>query len=379
MEIKRAAFKILKQSLEGGKVVILYGPRRVGKTFLLTKLSKELKKSEKIAYFQGDRLIVRDVFSSYSPEKMISFFGKDTTLLILDEAQKIPEIGENLKLLVDTYPKLKIVASGSASFELAVKVGEPLTGRKKTVFLYPVWAKEVIETYSKQFFLETLEERLVFGSYPEIFLKKSREDKIEYLFELVDSYLLRDVLELENIRKSKKLLDLLALLAFQVGKEVSLSELANSLGIARATVERYLDLFEKAFILINIRGFSRNLRKEVTKNSRWYFWDLGIRNAVINNFNPLSLRDDVGALWENFLVIERIKKQSYQRIYSRNFFWRTWDQQEVDWVEQRDGKLFGYEFKFKPKKLKPPSAWKRAYPDAEFLVVSQENFLEFIT
>ncbi len=379
MIIKRAALGKIKEKLEGGKVIVLYGPRRVGKTFLLKQLEKELEGKEKIAYFQGDRLVVKEVFSSLNPEKMRSFFGKDKTLLILDEAQKISSIGENLKLLVDTYPKLKIIASSSASFDLVVKVGEPLTGRKRTIFLYPVWSKEVIESFSSEFFLEALEERLIFGSYPEVFLKKSREEKIEYLFELVDSYLLRDVLEFENIRKPKKLLDLLALLAFQIGKEVSLSELADSLELARGTVERYLDLFEKTFILVNVRGFSRNLRKEITKNSRWYFWDLGIRNAVINNFNPIKLRDDVGALWENFLVIERIKKQSYKGLYSRNFFWRTWDQQEIDWVEEREGRLFGYEFKWKRKRVRVPAAWKKAYPEAEFKVISQENFLEFIT
>ncbi len=378
MIIKRAVLGRIKEKLEKGKVVVLYGPRRIGKTFLLQQLEKELGKQEKIAYFQGDRLVVREIFSSLSPEKMRGFFGENKTLLILDEAQKIPLIGENLKLLVDTYPGLKIIASGSASFDLAVKVGEPLTGRKKTVFLYPVWSKEVIESFSKQFFLETLEERLIFGSYPEIFLKKSREEKIEYLFELVDSYLLRDVLEFESVRKPKKLLDLLALLAFQVGKEVSLSELADNLNLARGTVERYLDLFEKSFILINVKGFSRNLRKEVTKNSRWYFWDLGIRNAVINNFNPLKFRDDTGALWENFLAIERIKRQSYEGIYSRNFFWRTWDQQEIDWIEEREGGLFGYEFKWKKKRVKIPTAWRKAYPGSEFNVISRDNFLEFV-
>ena len=378
MVIKRAVLDKIKAKLEKGKVVVLYGPRRVGKTFVLKQLEKQLQGKETIAYFQGDRLVVREMFSALSPEKMLDLIGAGTSLVILDEAQKIPLIGENLKLLVDTYPDLKIIASGSASFELASKIGEPLTGRKKTILLYPVWSQEIKETFSTQYLLETLEDRLIFGSYPEVVLKTGRSEKIEYLFELVDSYLLKDILELENVRKPKKLLDLLALLAFQVGKEVSISELADALELAKGTVERYLDLFEKSFILVNIRGFSRNLRKEITKNSRWYFWDLGIRNAVINNFNPVSLRDDVGALWENFLVIERLKKQAYSGIFARNFFWRTWDQQEIDWVEEREGKLFGYEFKWRKRKTKVPAAWRKAYPKALWKVINRDNFLEFV-
>ena len=379
MTIKRLGLELIKKKLEPGKVVLLYGPRRVGKTFLLTQLQEQLKNQEKIAYFAGDRAIVQKTLSSLNPEAMRQFIGQETTLLIIDEAQKIPQIGDNLKLLVDSYPKLKIIASGSASLSLAQKVGEPLTGRKKTLLLYPISAKEIIQTKNQGFYLETLEERLIFGSYPEIFQKGSWTEKQEYLLELVDSYLFKDILELEQLKHSKKLVDLLTLIAFQIGQEVSLSELGNRLDFHKDTVARYLDLLEKAFILVNIRGFSRNLRKEISKTSRYYFWDNGIRNAVINQFNPLNQRNDLGQLWENYLIIERLKKQSYEQIFSRNFFWRTYSQAEIDWVEEREGKLFGFEIKWSPrKKIKPPKDWLKTYDNASWQLITQENFLEFI-
>lgn len=379
MTIKRLGLELIKKKLEPGKVVLLYGPRRVGKTFLLTQLQEQLKNQEKIAYFAGDRAIVQKTLSSLNPEAMRQFIGQETTLLIVDEAQKIPQIGDNLKLLVDSYPKLKIIASGSASLSLAQKVGEPLTGRKKTLLLYPISAKEIIQTKNQGFYLETLEERLIFGSYPEVFQKGSWTEKQEYLLELVDSYLFKDILELEQLKHSKKLVDLLTLIAFQIGQEVSLSELGNRLDFHKDTVARYLDLLEKAFILVNIRGFSRNLRKEISKTSRYYFWDNGIRNAVINQFNPLNQRNDLGQLWENYLIIERLKKQSYEQIFSRNFFWRTYSQAEIDWVEEREGKLFGFEIKWSPrKKIKPPKDWLKTYDNASWQLITQENFLEFI-
>ncbi len=379
MTIKRLGLELIKKKLEPGKVVLLYGPRRVGKTFLLTQLQEQLKNQEKIAYFAGDRAIVQKTLSSLNPEAMRQFIGQETTLLIIDEAQKIPQIGDNLKLLVDSYPKLKIIASGSASLSLAQKVGEPLTGRKKTLLLYPISAKEIIQTKNQGFYLETLEERLIFGSYPEVFQKGSWTEKQEYLLELVDSYLFKDILELEQLKHSKKLVDLLTLIAFQIGQEVSLSELGNRLDFHKDTVARYLDLLEKAFILVNIRGFSRNLRKEISKTSRYYFWDNGIRNAVINQFNPLNQRNDLGQLWENYLIIERLKKQSYEQIFSRNFFWRTYSQAEIDWVEEREGKLFGFEIKWSPrKKIKPPKDWLKTYDNASWQLITQENFLEFI-
>lgn len=380
MVIKRTLYQEIKSKIEPGKVIVLYGPRRVGKTFLLENLINDPQiKKEKIAFFKGDRRIVQDNFSSQNANALIDFIGGKTTLLIIDEAQKINQIGLNLKIIVDEFPYLKIIASGSASFELAQQLGEPLTGRKKTVLLFPIWAKEIIETKDMNYYQEILEQHLIFGGYPEIFSKSSLHEKKEYLEDLVSDYLFRDILELEQIKNSKKLRDLLNLLAFQIGQDVSLSELGNSLDLHKNTVARYLDLMEKSFIIFNIRGFSRNLRKEIYKTSRWYFYDNGVRNAMINNFNPLNLRNDVGQIWENYIVVERLKKQAYTSIYSNNYFWRTYTQQEIDWIEEREGKLFGFEIKWKKgKKIKPPKEWLTTYKNSEFELITKENFLPFI-
>jgi len=379
MILKREAFNLIKEKIERGKVLVIYGPRRVGKTFLLEQLIKDdFFKKEKISFLKGDRKVVSDIFSSGNLNLIKDLIGKDTTLFILDEAQKIENIGENLKLLIDEVPQLKIIASGSASFELASQLGEPLTGRKKTIKLYPIWAKELIETEGKLFYEEIFEQHLIYGGYPEVFSKNSIREKREYLEELVSDYLFRDILELENIKNSKKLRDLLTLLAFQIGKEVSLNELGNILDLHKNTVARYLDLLEKSFIIINIRGFSRNLRKEVYKTSRYYFYDNGVRNAVINNFNPLNLRDDLGQLWENYIVTERLKKQMYQNIFSNNYFWRTYTKKEIDWVEERGGKLYGYEIKWKKEKEKPPNDWLLTYKNASYKLITKENYLSFV-
>ena len=381
MELKRSAYNLIKAKLESGKVLVVYGPRRVGKTYLLEKIIKDKDfKKERVAFFKGDRKIVQDVFSAKNLNRMVDFIGKNTSLLILDEAQKIDRIGENLKILVDEVPSLKIIASGSASFELASQLGEPLTGRKKTIKLYPIWVGEIIETKGKLFYEEIFDQHLIYGGYPELFGLNSVKEKKEYMEDLVNDYLFRDLLELENIKNAKKLRDLLGLLAFQIGKEVSLNELGNNLDLNKATVARYLDLLEKTFVIMNIRGFSRNLRKEIYKSSRWYFYDNGVRNALINNFNSLNLRGDAGELWENYLVMERIKKQNYKRIMTNNYFWRTYDRKEIDWIEERSGKLFGYEIKWNnKKKIKPPNDWVNTYKNSSFEVITKVNFLKFVT
>lgn len=283
-----------------------------------------------------------------------------------------------LKILIDQLPNIKIVVTGASSFELAGQIGEPLTGRKITLTLFPLSQIEMGKLYNDYELRNRLEEYLIFGSYPEALTSETVNDKKNILEELVGSYLLKDILELEKVKSSKLLLDLLRLLAFQVGSEVSLSELGKQLGIDSKTVARYLDLFEKSFVIINIRGFSRNRRKEITSKSKYYFLDNGIRNAIIANFNPLEIRDDIGKLWENFLVVERLKKQAYNKIYSNNYFWRTWDQKEVDWVEEREGQLFGYEFKWKSKSRKSSAAWTKNYPDATLDIIDNENYLAFV-
>lgn len=378
MDINRLAQKLLKEKIQENKVLLLYGPRRVGKTTLLKRFIEETQNSPLCKLVNGENKIIQDELGEPSIEALKKFVG-DVKILIIDEAQKIPHVGEQLKLMVDHISGLSIIASGSASFSLAQHVGEPLTGRKKTIQLFPICAEEIIKTKDASYYKETRDSYLVFGGYPELFQLASNEQKKEYLLELIDSYLFRDILELERINNPKKLRDLLTLLAFQIGKEVSLNELARGLEINKNTVFRYLDLLEKSFVIINIRGFSRNLRKEVTKTSRYYFYDNGIRNALLNNFNSLSLRDDVGMLWENYIVMERLKKQSYHGLHSNNYFWRTYDQKEIDWVEEYDGNLHGYEITWSEKRSKPKKDWLSAYPGASWTVINQKNALEFIT
>ncbi len=304
---------------------------------------------------------------------------QDYDYIFIDEAQRISDIAWGLKILVDNLPETIIIASGSSSFQLSSQVGAPLTERSITSMLFPVSAIELKQQFGGMHIIQNLENYLVYGMNPEILNTGNNKDKISYLFELRNSYLLKDILELENIRNTDKLYDLLRLIAFQIGNEVSLSELGNALELAKQTVSRYLDLLEKAFIIKKIGGFSRNLRKEVTKTNRYYFFDNGIRNAIINNFNMVETRNDIGMLWENFMVMERIKKQHYHEIYSNNYFWRTYDQKEVDFVEEREGKLFGYEFKWKVKNTKIQQEWLNTYDNASFEVINKENFLQFIT
>lgn len=309
----------------------------------------------------------------------IKEYASGYNLIAIDEAQKIPNIGQCIKIMIDEIPDLRIIATGSSSFELAGQIGEPLTGRKKTFTLYPIAQLELLDTHNKFELKEKLEQFLIYGSYPEIVAATTSQDKREKIIEITHSYLLKDILELVKIKNSKALLDLLRLLAFQIGSEVSHSELAQKIMIDNKTVSRYLDLLKKAFVIYNLRGFSRNLRKEVNKKSKYYFYDNGIRNALIANFNPLNFRDDIGQLWENFIFIERIKKQSYHQIYSNNYFWRTWDKKEIDIIEERDGKLFGYEIKWKNKTAKAPNDWLATYTNASFTIINQENYLDYIT
>ena len=366
----------LGQYIQPNKVLVLYGPRRVGKTFLLTNFLNKSKLKYKLD--NGDDASVQEVFNSQSIER-IRQYALGYGLIAIDEAQNIENIGMGLKILVDNIPGINVIATGSASFELANKVGEPLTGRQTTLHLYPVAQLELLKQYNAYELSQKKEEYLIYGSFPEVLNIISSDQKALYLRELVNSYLLKDILTLEQVKGSKILLDLLRLIAFQVGSEVSLNELSINLGIDVKTVGRYLDLLEKAFVLINLRGFSRNLRSEIKEKSKYYFYDNGIRNAIISNFNTLPLRDDTGGLWENFLIVERIKKQNYLNLYANNYFWRTWEQQEVDFIEEREGKLFGFEFKFTKKDTKPPRTFLSTYPNAEFQIISQENYIDFIT
>ncbi|GHV75702.1 ATPase [Spirochaetia bacterium] len=360
------------------RVLVLYGPRRVGKTTLVDRYLDSLGANTHILRASGDNLSELTLLSSQESKMLLDWVsGYDT--IFIDEAQRIPNIGLSLKILIDARPELTIIATGSASFDLAGKLGEPLTGRQVPVTLYPLSVGELRNTMNDFEIRRNLEDFLIFGMYPEIRTASSNNQKRTILNELVNAYLLKDVLELERIKKPKTLINLLSLIALQTGSEVSLNELSNKLGVDMKTVARYLDLLEQCFVLYNLRGFSRNLRNEVIKKSKYYFYDTGVRNAVIQNYNPLALRNDSGVLWENFMVIERLKIRSYSGLYARDYFWRTWEQQEIDLLEDYDGRLHAYEFKWSPKKaVKIPAVFKGAYPDSDYAAVTPENFLEWV-
>ena len=371
----RELSNLILKKLQPNKVVILSGARRVGKTMLVKEILANV--NEPILRLNGDDIHVHDKLSIRSIENYKQILGT-YKLLHIDEAQKIPEIGLKLKLMIDEIEGLRIIISGSSSFDIHKNAGEPLTGRKYTFTLYTLSENEYTQVENNMNKMDKVRERLIFGNYPELLHLPDRQDKVDYLNEMISSYLLKDILVYEHIKNSQKIFNLLRLIAFQIGGEVSLQELGIQLGISKNTVEKYLDLLSKVFILHKVEGFSRNLRKEITKNSRWYFLDNGIRNAVIANFNPLHARNDIGALWENYMISERLKYQEYKRISSNNYFWRTYEQQEIDWVEERDGSLFGYEFKWKEEKVKIPTQWKSAYPDASFELININNFSEWL-
>lgn len=357
------------------KVLVLYGPRQAGKTTIVKTAIEN--RQERIKYDTGDDYRIREVWGSQDLSLLKDYvYGYDT--VVVDEAQRVPSIGLGLKLLVDSGVNCKFIVTGSSSFELAGQIGEPLTGRKKTLMLFPVAQKELAGVYNRYELKEKLDSFIIYGSYPEVMTAEHSEEKREILEEITGSYLLKDILELERVKSSRVLLDLLRLLAFQVGNQVSLRELGGSLGIDYKTVARYIDLMEKSFILFNVRGYSRNLRKEVTKKSKYYFFDNGIRNTIIANFNPPDKRDDTGALWENFLFMERMKKAVYEKMRRNVFFWRTWDKQEIDLIEEREGRLFAYEFKYGKKKSTAPKMWKENYTDSEFSTINKTNYLDFL-
>lgn len=361
--------------LSSGKVVILFGARQTGKTTLCNQVIEKL--GLRTFMVNADQAKYLAVFSGKDLDRMLSL-TEGYEMLFIDEAHRIPDIGLNIKILHDEVPGLKILLTGSSSFELSQKVTEPLTGRKHVYQLYPVATCE-LSSYMNAFEInETLEDTLIYGSYPEVFTAKNHQDKTEILEEITNSYLFKDVLETTTIRYRFLLRDLLKLIAFQIGSEVSLHELSKSLGISRETVENYLRLMEESFIIYRLSGFSRNLRKEISKLDKFYFYDLGIRNCLINNLNPLDTRNDHGQLWENFIITERLKYISYKKMKSSAYFWRTYTGAELDYVEEREGKLFGYEIKYKKDKARIPNAWKETY-GGEYQLINKSNYLSFMT
>jgi len=355
---------------------MLLGPRRVGKTVLLEQIIKKSKEPHLL--LNGEDLAAQELLE----RRTIAHYKSTLStirLLVIDEAQKISDIGAKLKLMVDHVEGLKILVSGSSAFDLQQHTGEPLTGRKITLNLFALAEQEFDSVENILERKDRMNDRLVYGNYPELLSIKSNTGKAAYLRELVNDYLLKDILAIDGIKASDKMLALLRLIAFQVGQEVSHQELGRQLSMSKNTVEKYLDLLAKLFVIYRVGGFSKNLRKEVSKNSRWYFHDNGLRNTLIANVNPLSARNDHGVLWENYMISERIKFQHYHNQLSHNYFWRTYDQQEIDWVEEREGKLFAYEFKWNvEKKPKIPVAWAQTYPEAEFRVIHPGNFREWV-
>ena len=377
MKIPRALHNKLKQEfLRGKKGIVLYGPRQVGKTTLVNDILNKV--GIKTLVLNADqRGPWWELFTSRELTK-IKLLLAGYEALFIDEAQRIPEAGLSIKIILDNFSGIKVFITGSSSLDLASKINEPLTGRIYSYKLFPIAQQELLTINTPYELNSYLEERLVYGSYPEIFSLAGASSKTEYLKNLTGTYLYKDLLEFGDIRNSTKIHDLLKLLAFQVGNEVSLSELAASLELSRITVDRYIDLLEKSFIVFRLSGFSRNLRKEVTKMDKIYFYDTGVRNTVIGNFNLLKNRDDVGRLWENFLVMERMKRQEYtQTIYS-HYFWRLTTGAELDLVEEREGKLFGFEFKYSAKTSKVPKSWVVTYPNASAQTVNRNNWLQFV-
>ena len=377
MKIKRDLHSILKNGLtETNKGLVIYGPRQVGKTTLINDLLSEFQL--KTLILNGDqRGEWWELFTSRALSKL-SLLVSGYDLVFIDEAQRIPEIGLSLKILLDNFPKLKVIVTGSSSLDLASKISEPLTGRIYSYKLFPISQGELRITKTPYEMETQIEERLIYGSYPEIFSLEGVLAKSKYLQNLVDTYLYKDLLEFGDMRNSSKIRDLLKLLAFQTGNQVSLSELGSSLELNKVTVDRYIDLLEKSFIIFRLSGLSRNLRKEVTKMDKIYFYDMGVRNAIIGNLNSLNNRDDTGKLWENFLIVERMKKLQYkQKIYAL-YFWRLSSGAEMDLVEETEGRLNGFEFKYGKKNVKFPNSWTIGYPNATATLINRNNWQEFI-
>jgi len=303
---------------------------------------------------------------------------KGVDLLAIDEAQNIPEIGSKLKLIVDEIEGIRVIASGSSSFDLLNKAGEPLVGRSTQFHLTPFSQKEIAPTETALKTRQNLESRLIYGSYPEVVTLDGFERKADYLRDIVNAYLLKDILAIDGLKNSGKMKELLRLIAFQLGSEVSYDELGKQLGMSKNTVEKYLDLLSKVFVIYRLGAYARNLRKEVTKAGKWYFYDNGIRNAIIGNFNPLSVRQDVGALWENYMISERIKANYNEGSGKEFYFWRTYNHQEIDLIEECSDSLTALEFKWGNKKANIPDVFKVAYPNAAFDVINKDNYLNYI-
>ncbi len=356
-----------------GKAIIVLGPRQSGKTTLMNEVTGSMQNK---LFLDCDDPLVRELIENANTEKLRQIIGKHTVVFI-DEAQRVKNIGLTLKIITDQFKNVQLYVSGSSSFELINEINEPLTGRKWEYMLFPVSWEEFQNHVGYMKSLQQLEQRLIFGMYPEVITNYGAEH--ETLKQISDSYLYKDILSFKGIRKPDLLIKLLKALAFQIGNEVSYNELGNLLQIDKNTVRNYIDLLEKVFVVFRLQPLSKNLRNEISTNRKIYFYDNGIRNALIANFNPLSMRQDTGALWENFLISERIKYIHYSHMFVNQYFWRTKQQQEIDYIEEREGKIFAYEFKWNQKiKAKFPTTFLKTYEQVQTKVIHKNNFQEFL-
>lgn len=375
MLYQRIVQNVIEKNLFKGKVIVVYGARRVGKTTLMKQI---LEKFPDGKYVNCDLLQYKSALETTNSELLRDFTG-NTKLLILDEAQNIKDIGKILKIFADTFPEIQVIATGSSSFELSGKLSEPLTGRSRFFHLHPFSMEEVHQNFNWIELNARLSNTLRFGLYPEVF-DRSEEAAMEELQNIASTYLYKDILQLDSIKRADLILKLLKALALQLGNEISYNEIARLSGENAHTTKRYIEILEQAFVIFRLPSFSQNLRKELGKRNKIYFFDIGIRNAIINNFTPLDMRNDVGALWENFCIVERIKYNHNHRLFKNYYFWRTYSQKEIDFIEEAEGKLAAFEFKWEPKKnIKPPNEFLNAYPESDFNVISRKAYIEFIT
>ena len=375
--IERDLKAVLESKIGKGKVLLLIGPRQVGKTTLLKNILTSISSEKKVQFWNCDESDVRQFLSEANSAKLKSFVG-NSDFIVIDEAQRVKDIGLTIKLLHDSFPNVQLAVTGSSSLDLSNSINEPLTGRKFEYNLFPFSTNELVNHTSMLEEMRLLKNRLVYGFYPDVVNNPGEEKEI--LTNIVNSYLYKDVFEFQDIRKSSVIEKLVQALALQVGSEVSFNELGNLLGIDTVTVQRYVDLLEKAYVIFHIRSFSRNVRNELKKSIKIYFYDNGVRNSVISNFSPVELRSDIGALWENFLISEKIKNNAYHNKHAKYYFWRTTQKQEIDFIEEVDQNLFAYEFKYNPKKVnsKCPVTFSNNYPNVPFDVITSENYMDFV-
>jgi len=372
--IERSIQKNIEKWLFKGKIITIYGARQVGKTTLSKKLLQKFGQEKD--YFNCDYINVREAFENQNPNNLKKVVG-DSKFIVIDEAQRVRNIGVALKIIHDNFPDIQVVATGSSSFELANKINEPLTGRGLEFILFPFSMFELQQKFSFLELKELQEQTMRFGSYPEI-IDKNETDSIFLLENLAGKYLYKDILDFEQIKKPDLLLNLLKLLSFQLGNEVSKHELATTLSVNRDTIERYLDLLEKAFVIFRLKSFSRNLRKELTKKEKIYFFDIGIRNSLISRYNQLAYREDIGGLFENFCIVERMKYLQRNEFRYNRYFWRTHDKKEVDYLEEFNNQLSGFEFKWSKGRFKVPVDFINTYKNSTVSLINKENVWDFI-